>query len=89
MKLRKPLLGSYCVVIYPHFGISSVHSTKRRIEKCDSYRGISLVAYAGKILLKIIARRLSEYYEHVGVLPAEQSGFQPNHSTTGTMFVIR
>ena len=28
--------------------------------ECDHYRGISLVAHAGKILLKIIARRLSE-----------------------------
>ena len=53
------------------------------------YRGISLVAHAGKILLKIIAGRLSEYCERVGILPEEQSGFRPNHSTTDMMFVIR
>ena len=35
------------------------HKKKDRAE-CGNYRGISLVAYAGKILLKIIARRLSE-----------------------------
>ena len=40
-----------------------------------NYRGISLVAHAGKILLKIIARRFSEYCECVGILPEEQSGF--------------
>ena len=45
--------------------------------KCGNYRGISLVAHAGKILLKIIARRLSEnqYCERVGILPEKQSGF--------------
>ena len=47
-----------------------------------NYRGISLVAHAGKVLLKIIARRLSEYCERVGILPEQQSGFQPNRSTS-------
>ena len=45
-----------------------LHKTKDRTE-CGNYRGISLVAHAGKILLKIIARRLSEYCERVGILP--------------------
>ena len=44
---------------------------------------------AGKILLNIIARRLSEYCERVGILPEEQSGFRRNRSTTDMMFVIR
>ena len=43
--------------------------------ECGIYRGISLVAHAGKILLKTIARRLSEYCERVEILPEEQSGF--------------
>ena len=51
--------------------------------------GISLVAPAGKILLKLIARHLSEYCERVGILPEEQSGFRPNRSTADMMFVIR
>ena len=41
------------------------------------------------MLLKIIARRLREYCERVGILPEEQSGFRPNRSTTDIMFVIR
>ena len=45
---------------------------------CGNYRGISLVAHASKILLKIIARRLSEYCERVEVLP--EKGFRPNRS---------
>ena len=64
------------------------HKKKDRTE-CGNYRGISLVAHASKILLKIIARRLSEYCECVSILPEEQSGFQPNGSTTDMMFVIR
>ena len=65
-----------------------LHEKKDRTE-CANYSGISLVAHAGKILLKIFARRLSEYFEHVGILPDEQSGSRPNRSTTDIMFVIR
>ena len=54
--------------------IMALHKQKDRTE-CGNYRGISLVAHAGKILLKIIARHLSEYCE--------------NRSTTDMVFVIR
>ena len=65
-----------------------LHKKKDRT-KCGNYRSISLVAHAGKMLLKIIARRLSVYCERVGILPDEQSRFRPNRSPTGMMFVIR
>ena len=68
--------------------IMVLHKNKDRTE-CGNYRGISLVAHAGKLLLKIIARCLSEYCERVGILPEEQSGYRPNRSTTDMMFVIR
>ena len=68
--------------------IKVLHKKKDRTE-CGNYRGISLAAHAGKILLKIIARRLSDYCECFGILPEEQSGFRPNRSTTDIMFVIR
>ena len=69
--------------------IMVLHKKKDRTE-CGNYRGTSLVAHVGKVLLKIIARRLSEYCERVGILPEEQSGFRPNRSTTDMMlFVIR
>ena len=67
--------------------IMVLHKKKDRTE-CGNYRGISLVAHAGKILLKIIARCLSEYCERVGILPEEKGGFRPNRSTTDMMFVI-
>ena len=68
--------------------IMVLHKKKDRPE-CGNYRDILLVTHAGKILLKIIARRLSEYCERVGILPEEQTDFRPNRSTTDMMFVIR
>ena len=67
--------------------IMVLHKKKDRTE-CGNYRGISLVAHAGKILLKVIARCLSEYCERVGILPEEKGGFRPNRSTTDMMFGI-
>ena len=67
--------------------IMVLHKKKDQTE-CGNYRGVSLVAHAGKILLKIIARRLNEYCERVGILREKFSGFRPNRSTTDMMFVI-
>ena len=68
--------------------IIMVLDKKKDRAECGNYRGISLVAHAGKILLKIIARRLSEYCERLGIMPEKQSGFRPNRFTTDMMFVI-
>ena len=68
--------------------IMVLHKNKDRKE-CGNYRGISLVAHACKIMLKIIACHLSEYCERVGILPEEQSGFRPNRSIADMVFVIR
>ena len=40
--------------------IKVLHKKKDRTD-CNNYRGISLVAHAGKVLLKIVASRLSNY----------------------------
>ena len=53
--------------------IMVLHKKKDRT-KCGNYKGTSLEAHAGKILLKILTRRLSEYCECVWVLPEEQNG---------------
>ena len=68
---------------------SSWYSIKKKDRTlCVNSRGISLVAHASKIMLKIIARHLSEYCERVGILPEEMSGFRSNHSTTAMMFYV-
>lgn len=45
------------------------------LHKCANYKSISMVAHAGKILLKIIARRFSDYSRLAGILPKQQSSF--------------
>ena len=57
--------------------IKVLHKKKDRTE-CGNYRGISLVAHAGKVLLKIVATRLSAYCEARNLLPEEQCGFRPH-----------
>ena len=68
--------------------IKVLHKKKDRTE-CGNYRDISLVAHAGKVLLKIVATRLSAYCEARNLLPEEQCGFRPHHSTTDMMFAVR
>ena len=47
------------------------------------------MSYAGKMLLKVVARRLGAYCEVKVLLPEEQCGFRPHRSTTDIMFVVR
>ena len=54
--------------------ITVLHKKGDKTE-CGNYRGISLVSHAGKVLLKVVARRLSAYCEAKGLLPEEQCGF--------------
>ena len=56
---------------------------------CNNYRGSTLVAHAGKVLLKIVTSRLSNYCEVRGILPEEQCGFRPAWSTADMLFVVR
>ena len=65
------------------------YTKKKNRKECGNYKVVSSVAHAGKILLKIIVRLLSEYCEGMGVLPEEYNTFRPNRSITDMMFVIR
>ena len=47
------------------------------------------MAHAGKVLLKIIAGRLSDYCEREDILPEEQCGCRLQLSTVDMMFVVR
>ena len=67
--------------------ITVLHKNGDKTE-CGNCRSISLVSHAGKVLLKVVARRLSAYCEAKGLLPKEQCGFRPDRSTTDMMFVV-
>ena len=47
------------------------------------------MSHAGKVLLKVVARRLSAFCKAKEFLPEEQCGFRPDRSTTAMMFVVR
>ena len=68
--------------------IKVLHKKKDRAQ-CGNYRDISLVAHAGKVLLKIVATRLSAYCEAMNLLPEEQCGFHPHRSTADMMFAVQ
>ena len=68
--------------------IKVLHKKRDRTE-CTNHRGLSLVAHAGKVLLKIVASRLGEFCKKAGILPEEQCGYRPQRSTTDMMFVVR
>ena len=65
-----------------------LHKKKDRTE-FSKYRGLSLVAHAGKVLLKIGVNRLGDFCEEAGILPEERCGFPPQRSTADMMFVVR
>ena len=67
--------------------IKVLHKKKDRME-CGNYRGISLVAHAGKVLLKVIAGRLSDHLEAAGSLPEAQHGFRPRRATTEMVYTV-
>ena len=71
------------------YAIIMVLQKKKDRKEGGNYRGIPLVAHAAKVLLIIIAHRLSKYCERVGILPEEQSGFRSNRYIVVMMFVIR
>ena len=61
---------------------------KDRTECCNS-KGLLPVTHDGKVLLKIVANRLGDFYEKAGILPEDQCGFRPQPPTTDMMFVVR
>ena len=67
--------------------VQVLHKTKNPTE-CGNYRGISLVAHAGKVLLKIVALRLGLYLERECLLPESQCRFRPGRSTVDMMIVV-
>ena len=68
--------------------ITVLHKKGDKTE-CGNYRGLSFVSHAGKVLLKVVARRLGDCCETKGLLPEEQCGFRPDRLTTDMMFVFR
>ena len=57
-------------------------------QRCDNYRGISLLAIAGNILARVMLNRLIVHLEH-GLLPESQCGFRGSRGTVDMIFAAR
>ena len=70
-------------------GASIIHLYKKgNRQLCDNYRGISLLAIAGKILARVMLNRLIVNMEH-GLLPESQCGFRGGRGTVDMIFAAR
>ena len=69
-----------------HAAIKVLHKKEDRSD-CNNYRGISLVAQSGQVLLTIVASHPSNCCEAEGIPPEEQCGFRPARSTIDMLFV--
>ncbi|CAI9743510.1 Hypothetical predicted protein [Octopus vulgaris] len=67
--------------------IITIYKRKGDRSECGNYRGISLLATAGKILARILNNRLRTLSERI--LPETQTGFSPSRSTTDMIFTLR
>ena len=67
--------------------ILPIFKNKGDYRDCSNYRGISLLAIAGKVMAKIVQLRLSRLAE--GVLTESQCGFRQERSTVDMIFSLR
>lgn len=67
--------------------ICKLYKGKGNVSDCSSYRGISLLSTAGKVLAHIINKRLSLLAETL--LPETQCGFRPGRGTIDAIFVVK
>uniref|UniRef100_A0A5F8H7Z0 Reverse transcriptase domain-containing protein n=1 Tax=Monodelphis domestica TaxID=13616 RepID=A0A5F8H7Z0_MONDO len=68
--------------------IVALYKNKGSRAACDSYRGISLLSTAGKILARVRLNRLLSSVSEQN-LPESQCGFRPDHSTIDMVFTVR
>ena len=64
-----------------------LHKKKYRNE-CGNNKGLSLMAHAGEVILKIVTIRPDDLCEAAGILFEEQCGFRPQRSATD-MYDVR
>lgn len=67
--------------------IIAIYKKKGDRSDCGNYRGISLLSTAGKILAKILLKRLQTIAELI--LPESQCGFRTSRSTIDMIFTLR
>ena len=66
----------------------TIYKNKGDRAECGNSRGIALLAVAGKILAKLINRRVANNIAEK-IIPESQCGFRPNRGTCDMIFVAR
>ena len=69
--------------------IIPIYKKKGNIDKCDNYRGITLLSCLGKLFTNILNTRLLNFCENSAILMENQAGFRKNYSTTDHIFVLK
>ena len=82
-------LGTTIKLKYLKDAVIQVLHKKKDPAECGSYRGISLVVHAAKVLLKVVALCHGSYLEREHLLPESQYGFRPGRSTVDMILVVR
>lgn len=74
--------------IWKDANLVTIYKNKGDRADCGNSRGVALLAVAGKILAKMINRRVAT---HIGeqLIPESQCGFRPNRGTCDMIFVAR
>jgi len=67
--------------------IITLYKNKGSPQDCNSYRGISLLSVAGKVLSRVLLPRLQVIADRV--LPESQCGFRASCSTIDAVFTLR
>ena len=79
---------SFMLGIFPsdwrHSRVIPIHKKKAK-SNVENYRPVSLVKALSKIAEEIARSQLSEYLEHLRILPTEQHGFRKGRSTSSAV----
>jgi len=68
--------------------IVTIYKNKGERSECGNSRGISLLSHGGKILTKIMLKRLMAHISEK-ILPETQCGFRPGRGTVDMLFLAR
>ena len=68
--------------------IIPIHKPQKDEKKCESYRPITLLSNLGKLLERIVCKRLEHYVESNSLLRSNQFGFRPSRSTIDVLLQL-
>ena len=67
--------------------MQTLYNNKGDRGDCNNYRGISLLSIVGKLLARVVLKRLQVLADRV--YPESQCGFRANRSTTDMVFSLK